>query len=320
MDDKKFAILIDADNTSSKYIKTIIDEVTNEGSATYKRIYGDWTSALLKNWKEMLLEYSITPMHQYSYTYGKNSTDSAMIIDAMDILYSDKVDGFCIVSSDCDFTRLATRLREAGKIVIGMGREQTPQPFVKACNKFKYLDVLSSEEEKTSLANTEEIESTTSTSKQSNDTSANKQASTPLKKGTNKKQQLNKTIDKKVEIIPASNVGLIASKPTKVSKLKQSGKKDTPSSLTPLKEIIKAITVIIDKNSDDDGWMLASHIKTLLTNKFSDFDCRNYNKCKKFTELFGISEFKQNYITEKRKNTNNIQNPNSFDFFVKNKK
>ena len=114
MEDKKFAILIDGDNTSSKYIKTIIDEVAKIGDATYKRIYGDWTKPDLDSWKKILLKYSITPMQQYSYTTGKNATDSAMIIDAMDILYAEKVDGFCLVSSDSDFTRLATRLREAG--------------------------------------------------------------------------------------------------------------------------------------------------------------------------------------------------------------
>lgn len=152
MEDKKFALLIDADNTSSKYIKTIIDEITNLGITTYRRIYGDWTSPNLQNWKETLLEYSITPMQQYSYTTGKNSTDSAMIIDAMDILYAENVDGFCLVSSDSDFTKLAMRLREAGKTVIGMGKQQTPRPFVTACNQFKYLDLLSQEVQKEKTA------------------------------------------------------------------------------------------------------------------------------------------------------------------------
>ncbi len=156
MEDKKFALLIDADNTSSKYIKTIVDEITNLGITTYRRIYGDWTSPNLQNWKETLLEYSITPMQQYGYTTGKNSTDSAMIIDAMDILYAGNVDGFCLVSSDSDFTKLAMRLREAGKTVIGMGKKQTPRPFVTACNQFKYLDLLSKDgkEEKAAVKQT----------------------------------------------------------------------------------------------------------------------------------------------------------------------
>ncbi len=140
--DKRFAVLIDADNISDQYIKVILDEVSNDGIATYKRIYGNWTSPNLSSWKNVLLDYSITPIQQYSYTTGKNATDSAMIIDAMDILYTEKVEGFCLVSSDSDFTRLATRLREGGMEVIGMGERKTPKPFIAACNRFKYLDVL----------------------------------------------------------------------------------------------------------------------------------------------------------------------------------
>lgn len=140
--DKKIAILIDADNVSDKYIKYIFDEISNHGTPTYKRIYGDWTKPQLNSWKNVLLNYSITPIQQYSYTTGKNATDSALIIDAMDILYSKNVDGFCIISSDSDFTRLAARLREAGMYVIGMGEKKTPTPFISACEKFKYLEVL----------------------------------------------------------------------------------------------------------------------------------------------------------------------------------
>ena len=142
--DLRFAILIDADNISERYIKIILDEASNAGLATYKRIYGDWTSPRLASWKNVLLENSIIPMQQYSYTYGKNSTDSAMIIDAMDILYGGQVDGFVLVSSDSDFTRLAIRLREAGKKVYGMGEKKTPNPFIVACDKFVYIEVIRS--------------------------------------------------------------------------------------------------------------------------------------------------------------------------------
>ena len=138
----RFAVLIDADNVSEKYVKIILDEVSSSGTATIKRIYGDWTQPNMNTWKSVLLNYSIMPVQQYGYTSGKNSTDSAMIIDAMDILYDNNVEGFCIVSSDSDFTRLATRLRESGMQVIGMGEKKTPTPFVAACDKFKYLDVL----------------------------------------------------------------------------------------------------------------------------------------------------------------------------------
>ncbi|MPW24457.1 NYN domain-containing protein [Alkalibaculum sp. M08DMB] len=140
--DKKIAVLIDADNVSDKYIKFIFDEISNHGTPTYKRIYGDWTKPQLGSWKTVLLKNSIMPIQQYSYTSGKNATDSALIIDAMDILYSNNVDGFCIVSSDSDFTRLAARLREAGMYVVGMGEKKTPTPFISACEQFKYLEVL----------------------------------------------------------------------------------------------------------------------------------------------------------------------------------
>ncbi len=148
MESKKFAILIDGDNIGSQYIKVIIDEAAKLGVITYKRIYGDWTKPNLSSWKDLLLEYSINPMQQYGYTSGKNSTDSAMIIDAMDILYTGNVDGFCLVSSDSDFTRLAARLKESGMVVIGMGKQHTPKPFVSACTNFKYIDILSGDTEK----------------------------------------------------------------------------------------------------------------------------------------------------------------------------
>jgi len=140
--DRRIAVLIDADNVSDKYIRYIFDEISNHGTATYKRIYGDWTKPQLSSWKAVLLNFSITPIQQYAYTTGKNSTDAALIIDAMDILYSSNVDGFCIVSSDSDFTKLAARLREAGMFVMGMGEKKTPAPFIAACEMFKYLEVL----------------------------------------------------------------------------------------------------------------------------------------------------------------------------------
>ena len=142
MDEKKFALLIDADNISAKYIKIIVDELGKYGTVTYKRLYGDLSRPNNRSWKNALLSHSINPVQQYNYTTGKNSTDSAMIIDAMDILYSGKVDGFCLASSDSDFTRLAMRLREAGMTVIGMGESKTPEPFRVSCERFFFLDLL----------------------------------------------------------------------------------------------------------------------------------------------------------------------------------
>ena len=140
--EERFALLIDADNVSAKYIKPILDELSKYGNVTYKRIYGDWTRPNSAGWKEELLQNSITPIQQFSYTYGKNATDSAMIIDAMDMLYASELEGFCLVSSDSDFTRLASRLRESGKRVIGMGEAKTPLPFRKACEIFTELELL----------------------------------------------------------------------------------------------------------------------------------------------------------------------------------
>jgi len=145
--DTKLAVLIDGDNIPSKYIKEMMEEIAKYGTPTIKRIYGDWTKPQLGKWKNILLENAISPIQQYGYTVGKNATDSAMIIDAMDILYSQKVNGFCLVSSDSDFTKLATRLREAGLVVYGIGEKKTPNPFIVACDKFIYLEILETEDD-----------------------------------------------------------------------------------------------------------------------------------------------------------------------------
>lgn len=142
------AVLIDGDNIPSAHVKEMMEEIAKYGNPTIKRIYGDWTKPNLSKWKNLLLENAITPIQQYGYTTGKNATDSAMIIDAMDILYSDKVSGFCLVSSDSDFTRLATRLREAGMQVIGIGEKKTPNPFIVACDKFIYIEIIRNQSEK----------------------------------------------------------------------------------------------------------------------------------------------------------------------------
>ena len=143
MNEMKFAVLIDGDNVAPKYLKAILDEVADNGVATYKRVYTDWTSLARQGWKKVMLEHSVMPVQQYSYTTGKNATDSAMIIDAMDILYTGNVDGFYLCTSDSDFTRLAARLREAGKFVVGVGEAKTPSAFRSACNSFKLLEVIS---------------------------------------------------------------------------------------------------------------------------------------------------------------------------------
>jgi uncharacterized LabA/DUF88 family protein len=144
LNDLRLAVLIDADNIPFSNVTGMLEEIAKYGTPTFKRIYGDWTKPTVSGWKQVLLENAITPVQQYSYTRGKNATDSAMIIDAMDILYTGRVDGFCIVSSDSDFTRLATRLREAGMRVFGIGERKTPSPFIVACDKFIYLEIINS--------------------------------------------------------------------------------------------------------------------------------------------------------------------------------
>ena len=139
---ERLAVLIDADNTQASIIEGLLAEVAKYGTSSVKRIYGDWTSTALRSWKEVLLEYSIQPIQQFGYTKGKNATDSAMIIDAMDLLYTGKFHGFCIVSSDSDFTKLASRIRESGLFVYGFGEKKTPSAFVSACDKFIYIEVL----------------------------------------------------------------------------------------------------------------------------------------------------------------------------------
>ena len=144
---QKLAVLIDADNAQASVIQELLSEVSRYGTATIKRAYGDWTTTNLKSWKEVLHKMAIQPIQQFSYTTGKNSTDASLIIDAMDVLHDDTVDGFCLVSSDSDFTRLATRIREEGKVVYGFGQRKTPEPFVAACDKFIYTEILRAEPE-----------------------------------------------------------------------------------------------------------------------------------------------------------------------------
>lgn len=142
---QKLAVLIDADNAQASIIQELLAEVSRYGTATIKRAYGDWTTTNLKGWKEVLHKLAIQPIQQFSYTSGKNSTDASLIIDAMDVLHDETVEGFCLVSSDSDFTRLATRIREEGKVVYGFGERKTPEPFVAACDKFIYTEILRSE-------------------------------------------------------------------------------------------------------------------------------------------------------------------------------
>ena len=251
----KLAVLIDADNISDKYVKIILDETAKSGVATYKRIYGDWTNPRLVSWKNVLLDNSISPIQQYSYTTGKNATDSAMIIDAMDILYSGTVDGFCIASSDSDFTRLAARLRESGMYVTGMGESKTPKPFISACNQFKYPDtLLSKQQDEENAIRKEETAEVKTTSK-----------TVRIKRGTK----------------------------AAASSLKKTKEELKPQ--TDLKMIKRAIISLVEECSDDDEWILSAELRNQLGKRFPDFDVRNfgYSKFSSFIKSLNILDCEQ---------------------------
>ena len=267
--DNRFAVLIDADNVSVKYIKIILDEISKDGIATYKRIYGDWTNPSLISWKSTLLDNSIIPVQQYSYTTGKNSTDSAMIIDAMDILYSGRVEGFCLVSSDSDCTRLAARLRESGMTVIGMGESKTPNSFIAACNKFKYLDILSAADE----AEAEE---------------AAPKAEPAKKPAAQPKKTAQKAAAKKPKEEPK------AEKEPKPAEPKKQQEKAIEEPRTSLRTIRRALRTIVRENSDEDNWIMVSQVGNLLDKRYTDFDVRNFgfSKLTPFLESLDMFEIK----------------------------
>ena len=267
--DNRFAVLIDADNVSVKYIKIILDEISKDGIATYKRIYGDWTNPSLISWKSTLLDNSIIPVQQYSYTTGKNSTDSAMIIDAMDILYSGRVEGFCLVSSDSDFTRLAARLRESGMTVIGIGESKTPNSFIAACNKFKYLDILSAADE----AEAEE---------------AAPKAEPAKKPAAQPKKTAQKAAAKKPKEEPK------AEKEPKPAEPKKQQEKAIEEPRTSLRTIRRALRTIVRENSDEDNWIMVSQVGNLLDKRYTDFDVRNFgfSKLTPFLESLDMFEIK----------------------------
>ena len=267
--DNRFAVLIDADNVSVKYIKIILDEISKDGIATYKRIYGDWTNPSLISWKSTLLDNSIIPVQQYSYTTGKNSTDSAMIIDAMDILYSGRVEGFCLVSSDSDFTRLAARLRESGMTVIGMGESKTPNSFIAACNKFKYLDILSAADE----AEAEE---------------AAPKAEPAKKPAAQPKKTAQKAAAKKPKEEPK------AEKEPKPAEPKKQQETANEEPRTSLRTIRRALRTIVRENSDEDNWIMVSQVGNLLDKRYTDFDVRNFgfSKLTPFLESLDMFEIK----------------------------
>ncbi|MBD5460444.1 MAG: NYN domain-containing protein [Lachnospiraceae bacterium] len=260
--EKMYALLIDADNISPKYLNIILSEAKEFGIISIRRIYGDWTDSSKSSWKEVLLENSITPMQQYTYTTGKNSSDSAMIIDAMDILYTNDVAGFILASSDSDFTRLAMRLREAGKDIIGMGESKTPAPFVKACRIFKTLDVLYNATRKLKKADKASAKAKASAAENGAHENTTSMNTVPEKE--------NNTAEKEI----------VTEKENTVEKENAAG----ALPITSIDVIRSTIIELVESKADDDGWLFLGHLGNYILKEYPDFDCRNYG-CRKFADL-----------------------------------
>ena len=262
----RLALLIDAENISKKYIKLIMDELNEYGTPTYKRVYGDFTGPGAANWKDALRSYGLSPIQQFGYTKGKNSSDSAMIIDAMDILYSGNVSGFCLVTSDSDFTKLANRLREAGMLVIGMGEQKTPGSLVAACDHFKYLDLLLKEEEEPEEKKPEE----------------------------KKLQTVPQIFKRKGDKLKAANHG-------KQEEEKKEEPEAEESSLPSKERIGQEIKSIMHQISEDNDWVNQSEIGVILSKRFPGFDPRNY-KYAKLSQLIASYKFLETKTVPNPKN------------------
>ena len=271
----RLAVLIDADNASRTAMRDVMAEIAVYGTPTVKRIYGDWTTPNMASWKPILLENAITPIQQYSYTTGKNATDSAMIIDAMDILYTGSCDGFVLVSSDSDFTRLATRLREAGKKVIGMGEKKTPNPFIVACDKFIYIEVIRAEA-KAALATAEQevaaqaAESAPAPAK----TEPEPPKAEPSKGG---KKGRKKTAEPATAPAPEPEP---EPQPT-----------PAPAQKKVPKEVVHLIADAMDMIADEDGYAFMGELGNLLIRQQPDFDPRNYGFSKLTQLIKSIDRF-----------------------------
>lgn len=322
----KIALLIDAENVSKKYIKLILDEISEYGVVTYKRVYGDFTNPGVSSWKNNLMDYAMTPVFQINYTKGKNASDSAMVIDAMDILYSGKVNAFCLVTSDSDFTKLAIRLREAGMLVVGMGEQKTPGSLVAACETFKFLDLLYRESaaEEPALEKASALEREPAQEKASplgKEAAAEvepvpEKESGPEKRAASdrenvsgeKKAQKNGERDRRGESVCSEENGDKAGLARSGAAHQENGPKnsqdaesreETPETLSgensvPSKEAVGTeIAAIINSRSDEEGWANLADIGNLITKRVPGFDPRNYGvgkKLKTFIESYDCFE------------------------------
>ena len=287
----RLAVLIDADNASRTAMRDVMAEIAVYGTPTVKRIYGDWTTPNMASWKPILLENAITPIQQYSYTTGKNATDSAMIIDAMDILYTGSCDGFVLVSSDSDFTRLATRLREAGKKVIGMGEKKTPNPFIVACDKFIYIEVIRAEA-KAALAKAEQ-----EAAQAAEPAPAPKTEPAPAKEAA---KTAKKSRKKAAEPAPA---------PVPEPEPQPS---PAPAQKKVPKEVVHLIADAMDMIADEDGYAFMGELGNLLIRQQPDFDPRNYG----FSKLTQLIKSIDRFEVDVRQTSN----PHSKHIYLRDKK
>ena len=267
--DLRLAVLIDADNAPRTAIKDVMAEVAVYGTPTIKRIYGDWTSPNMSTWKPLLLENAIAPVQQYAYTTGKNATDSAMIIDAMDILYSGRVDGFVLVSSDSDFTRLATRLREAGMKVYGMGERKTPNPFIVACDKFVYIEVIRAAGEKARAAERAQAE------REKKEREKAEQARVESTKAQPKKSARKKAV------------------PEPEPRTAQPEPKSSVEAEPPVPAaVVELLADSVEDIADEDGYAFMGDLGNLLVKKQPDFDPRNFGFSKLTKLVKALDRFK----------------------------
>ena len=266
----RLAVLIDAENVPRNCIKSVMEEIAIYGTPTIKRIYGDWTNPAIAGWKASLLENAITPIQQYSYTTGKNSSDSAMIIDAMDILYSEKTEGFVIVSSDSDFTRLAIRLREAGQRVIGIGEKKTPGAFIAACDKFTYIEVI--------RAKARELRADAEDSGRNSDDSGRDHEDGGQTDAES--SRLNETHDKGGENVRESGENVPENEESNQKTQPQHRDKQhaqsRPRSVKIPKKIIQLIADSVADLADESGVVFMGELGNLIMKKQPDFDNRNY--------------------------------------------
>ncbi len=284
--DLRLAVLIDADNASRTAMRDVMTEISVYGTPTIKRIYGDWTTPNMASWKPILLENAITPIQQYSYTTGKNSTDSAMIIDAMDVLYTGQCDGFVIVSSDSDFTRLAIRLREAGMKVIGMGEKKTPQPFIASCDKFIYIEVIRAAGEKARAAADKAQE-------QSAPPRAEEQQAAAAAKAKRTKKK------------PVEEPEAPPEPPAPEAAEAEDGKSVPP-------EMVHLIADALDMIADEDGYAFMGELGNLLAKQMPDFDPRNYG----FSKLTNLIKSLPRFEVDARQTSN----PHTKHIYLRDKK